>query len=95
MALGGEDEEWRQQARLGNCGLPALRRLGGGGRISTFAEATEDRADLLLTQLKMLSWPGGCVGLVGKSNHESLAGFQIDSPEFPSQVRSKKISVSN
>ena len=31
--------------RIADCGLPALRRLGEGGRISSFAKATEDGAD--------------------------------------------------
>ena len=38
--IGGTEE-----LRIADCGLPALRRPGEGGRISSSAEATEDRAD--------------------------------------------------
>ena len=47
LSRGREKLLRRHQAlrREGDCGLPALRRPGEGGRISSSAKATEDRAD--------------------------------------------------
>ena len=45
-----------------DCGLPALRSLGEGGRISSFAKATEDRADCGLEETQAAPVQGRTTG---------------------------------